>query len=133
MLENMTTEEKVIAGITAVGIAALVFHKPTRNAVGLSDDGLSDRSRTKKTRNLKVNRKAQEEKSYKFNYMMLGRLRSDNDYYLGNGNRHEKHLWAGNVKDQIAEMKRLYNQLPKHLKPEWLSMTDINNYEKKMK
>ncbi len=37
MLENMTTEEKVIAGITAVGIAALVFHKPTRNAVGLSD------------------------------------------------------------------------------------------------
>ncbi len=37
MLENMTTEEKVIAGLTAVGIAALVFHKPTRNAVGLSD------------------------------------------------------------------------------------------------
>jgi hypothetical protein len=37
MLENLTTGEKVIAGITAVGIAALVFHKPTRNAVGLSD------------------------------------------------------------------------------------------------
>jgi len=37
MLENMTTEEKVIAGLTAVGIAALIFHKPTRNAVGLSD------------------------------------------------------------------------------------------------
>jgi len=37
MLENMTTGEKVIAGATAVGIAALIFHKPTRNAVGLSD------------------------------------------------------------------------------------------------
>lgn len=37
MLDNMTTGEKVIAGATAVGIAALIFHKPTRNAVGLSD------------------------------------------------------------------------------------------------
>ena len=38
MLENMTTGEKVIAGATAVGIAALIFHKPTRNVVGLSDN-----------------------------------------------------------------------------------------------
>jgi hypothetical protein len=37
MLENLTTGEKVIAGATAVGIAALIFHKPTRNAVGLAD------------------------------------------------------------------------------------------------
>jgi hypothetical protein len=41
----MTTEEKVIAGITAVGIAALVFHKPTRNAVGLSDSKRKRRNR----------------------------------------------------------------------------------------
>ena len=47
MLENMTTGEKVIAGATAIGIAALVFHKPTRNAVGLSD-----RVRNKKTRKI---------------------------------------------------------------------------------
>jgi hypothetical protein len=45
MLENMTTEEKVIAGITAVGIAALVFHKPTRSAVGLSDRVKSTRGK----------------------------------------------------------------------------------------
>jgi uncharacterized membrane protein len=37
MLENMTTGEKALIGATAIGIAALVFHKPTRNAVGLSD------------------------------------------------------------------------------------------------
>ena len=37
MLENMTTGEKALIGATALGIAALVFHKPTRNAVGLSD------------------------------------------------------------------------------------------------
>ena len=68
-----------------------------------------------------------------FNYMLLGRLASDCDYYLGNGNRHDKHLWAGNVDAQIKEMKRLWNGFPKDAKPEWLSMDDILTYEKKMK
>ena len=65
-----------------------------------------------------------------FNYMMLSRLKTDNDYFLGNGNRNSKHLWATNVEDQITEMKRLWNILP--VKPEWLSMEDILNYEKQM-
>lgn len=65
-----------------------------------------------------------------FNYMMLSRLKTDNDYFLGNGNRNPKHLWATNIEDQITEMKRLWNILP--VKPEWLSMEDILNYEKQM-
>lgn len=68
---------------------------------------------------------------YSFDYQMLSRLQMDNDYYLGHGNRSEKQLWAGNVDDQIAEMKRIWNKLP--VKPEWLSMEDILNYEKQMK
>lgn len=68
-----------------------------------------------------------------FDYRMLDRLRSDCDYYLGNNgkSRHEKHLWAGNVDGQIKEMKRLWNGLK--VKPEWLSMEEIEEYEKKMK
>lgn len=66
-----------------------------------------------------------------YNYMLLSRLKQDCDYFLGNGNRAEKHLWAGNVDGQIAKMKELYNKLPE--KPEWLSMEDIENYEKEMK
>jgi hypothetical protein len=73
------------------------------------------------------------DKDYQFTYMMLDRLRSDNDYYLGYGNRSERNLWAGNVNDQIAEMKKLWNELPKDKKPEWLSMEDILEYEKNMK
>jgi hypothetical protein len=69
----------------------------------------------------------------KFDYMMLDRLRSDNEYYLGNGNRNPKNLWAGSVDGQIEEMKKLWNQLPKDKKPEWLSMEDIEDYERKMK
>lgn len=69
----------------------------------------------------------------KFNYMMLSRLKEDNDYFLGAGDKQEKHLWAGNVDAQIAEMKRVWNMIPEGKKPEWLSLDDILEYEKKMK
>lgn len=69
----------------------------------------------------------------KFTYMMLGRLQSDNDYFLGNGARSPMVLWAHNVDAQIAEMKRLWNSLPEDAKPQWLSMEDILSYEEKMK
>jgi hypothetical protein len=69
----------------------------------------------------------------KFTYMMLSRLQQDNEYFLGHGNRSAKHLWAGNVDAQIKEMKRLWNSLPNDGKPEWLSMEEIEDYEKKMK
>lgn len=71
------------------------------------------------------------ESQNEYDYMLLDRLKQDCEYFLGNGNRSEKHLWAGNVNDQIAKMKELYNKLPE--KPEWLSMEDIENYEKEMK
>jgi hypothetical protein len=70
----------------------------------------------------------------KFTYMMLSRLQLDNEAFLnGISNRagSEKGLWAGNVEDQIAEMKKLWNSLKE--KPEWLSMEDIQKYERKMK
>lgn len=66
----------------------------------------------------------------KFNYQLLDRCRCDCEYYLGAGNRQEKNLWAGNVKEHIQKMRELYNLLPK--KPEWLSMEKILEYEKLM-
>lgn len=68
----------------------------------------------------------------KFNYMMLGRLKSDCDYYLGYGNRYAKHLWAGNEQDQIDEMKKLFNSFEDDKKPEWLTFEKILEYEKLM-
>jgi hypothetical protein len=74
-----------------------------------------------------------EENPHRHTYMMLGRLQSDNDYFLGFGGANEKQLWAGNVNDQISEMKKLWNELPKDGKPEWLTMEEIEDYETKMK
>ena len=67
-----------------------------------------------------------------FRYQMLSRLQMDCDYFLGNGNRADKHLWAGNVPDHIKIMRALYNSFSDDEKPEWISMEDIDNYEKEM-
>lgn len=63
-------------------------------------------------------------------YRLLSRLKSDCEYFLGTGARAEKHLWAGNVDEQIDKMRELYDLLPE--KPEWLSKQDIDNYERQM-
>lgn len=68
-----------------------------------------------------------------FNYMLLDRLKQDCEYFLGNGNGNADTLWAKDIDEQIAKMKELYNSFADDEKPEWITMKDINNYEKKMK
>ena len=65
-------------------------------------------------------------------YSLLNRLQSDCDYYLGFGNKCEKHLWGGDVKSHIYYMKILYLLLPINGKPHWLTMKGILNYQKEM-
>ena len=63
-------------------------------------------------------------------YRLLDRLRSDCEYFLGAGNRSEKHLWTGSVRAQIAKMRELYDTLPE--KPEWLTKEVIDDYAERM-
>ena len=70
------------------------------------------------------------QKADEFKYMLLSRLKEDCKYFLGFGGRSEKHLWLGNVVDQIAKMNELYNDL--RIKPNWLSLEEIKEYENKM-
>lgn len=72
-------------------------------------------------------------KDIEFKYRLLSRLQQDCKYFLGNGNGTEKHLWAGNVDGQIKMMKDLYNSFSDNQKPEWISMEEIEGYEKEMK
>ncbi|HEL1255096.1 TPA: hypothetical protein TVN89_001800 [Streptococcus equi subsp. zooepidemicus] len=71
------------------------------------------------------------------NYRLLSRLQLDCEYYLGACVENQvdmataqKHLWAGTIEGQIDKMRELYKSLPE--KPEWLSSSDIDQYEKKM-
>ena len=70
------------------------------------------------------------ETAQRFDYMMLSRLIDDCKYFLGNGGRCDKHLWAGNVKDQLNKMFYLFNEII--IKPEWITIKDLNNIKKEM-
>lgn len=65
-------------------------------------------------------------------YELLGRMKSDCDYYLGYGNHDKSRLWALDEKLQIAYMKALWNSFGTDEKPEWLSLDRIAEYSEKM-
>ena len=65
------------------------------------------------------------ENPHRFSYMMLDKLRLDCKYYFGHGNRSKKIDIAG----IIAEMKEIWNNLPRNGKPEWLTWEQILEYE----
>lgn len=67
-----------------------------------------------------------------FPYMMLDRMRSDCEYYLGYGNRQAKRLWGKEERKHIAYMKEIWNRFPENGKPEWLPYEKILDYEKQM-
>lgn len=66
----------------------------------------------------------------RFNYMMLDRLKSDCEYYLVNGGRNAKSLWAHDEQKQIDKMREIYDSLK--IKPEWLTMEQIDEYAARM-
>lgn len=70
--------------------------------------------------------------SLSLRYQMLDRMRADCDYYLGAGNRQRKYLWAGEVAKQIAYMKEIWSSFPRNMRPSWLSMAQICDYEQRM-
>lgn len=67
---------------------------------------------------------------YRFNYMMLDRLKSDCEYYLGYGGRNAKSLCSHDEQKQIDKMRELYDLL--QIKPEWLTMEQIDEYAARM-
>ena len=63
---------------------------------------------------------------------MLGRLVSDCDYWLGYGNRCDKHLWADNPSEQIWYMRYFLAVLHHNRIDTKVTHDDITNYAKKM-
>jgi len=72
------------------------------------------------------------EENKRFSYMMLGRLKSDCDYYLGAGMRDSDRLWAKSEVAHISHMRHLWNSFSEAEKPEWLTWDQIIGYERKM-
>ena len=51
---------------------------------------------------------------------MLDRYRTDCEYFLGNGNGYEGHLYFKSVEEHCDEMEKLWNSFADDEKPEWL-------------
>lgn len=59
-------------------------------------------------------------------------LQADCEYYLNYGNRNTKRLWAGNERKQIEYMILLHDSFKEDEKPQWLTMDEILDYQKRM-
>lgn len=68
----------------------------------------------------------------KYKYMLLDRLRTDCEYFLGNGNRNVSQLWGGSVGTHIDSMLLLYDSFPEEDRPEWLTREQIKDYSERM-
>jgi len=68
-------------------------------------------------------------KGYKFKYMLLSRMQQDCEYY--NTAEHYNNSHTSTTVELIQEMKNIWNEFPSDLKPEWISMEDILEYERK--
>lgn len=66
----------------------------------------------------------------KFKYQLLSRLKTDVKYYFGYGNRCEKHLWTGNISEQLDAMQYILDSFEDTDKPEWLTDSDMAKYRK---
>lgn len=80
-----------------------------------------------------INAKIKEKRNIKeTDYMMLDRLRTDCEYFLGNGNGFLGSLYYKDIDKQIEEMKKLYESFSEQEKPKWISLKNIEDYKEKM-
>lgn len=63
---------------------------------------------------------------------LLGRMKSDCEYYLGEGRKRVSNLWAKDVDAHIKYMRELLFSIPLESRPEWLTYPDITDYSSKM-
>ena len=79
----------------------------------------------------RLQKKKKLQEKFRHEYMMLSRLKEDCIGYLTDGDwryHQVSRIWANDEREHIDEMRRLWNMLP--VKPEWLTMEQINEYAK---
>ena len=69
------------------------------------------------------------EKAYRHDYMMLDRMRMDCEYYKSADAFNRSH--CSTIEDTIKKMEELWNKFPSDLKPQWISLKQIEAYKTK--
>ena len=76
-----------------------------------------------------LSEREEREKAFRFDYMMLSRMQMDCKYY--DSAAHFNNAHASTIRQTIDRMKEIWNKFPKDLKPGWISLEEIDGYEKK--
>lgn len=80
------------------------------------------------------------EKQHQFQYMMLSRLIGDCRAFFGDERgdesadcryKNECFIWGKDIKVLVAEVKKLWHQIPEDIKPEWMTWKEVEEFEKK--
>ena len=89
-----------------------------------------------------VTEREKREKQCKFQYMMLSRLQSDCVGFFGRDEDESSHMdcryqnehfiWGKDIRKLVSEMKRLWDEIPEDLKPEWLTREEIEGFCKRV-
>jgi hypothetical protein len=69
------------------------------------------------------------EKAFRHDYMMLSAMQTNCKYYQSADHYNRAHV--STIQETIEEMKKLWHKFPEDLKPEWISLEEIEGYEKK--
>lgn len=62
----------------------------------------------------------------------LGRMKSDCEYYLGQGRKQTSHLWRKSVDGHISYMQELLSSNLREDRPDWLTFEDIRHFSDRM-
>lgn len=76
--------------------------------------------------------KAAAENPWRHELMLLDRMRTDCEYFLGNGFGSKRHIWAGSVESQAAAMRSILGNIPEDERPDWMDERTIAEYERAM-
>lgn len=89
-----------------------------------------------------ITEREKREKQYKFQYMMLSRLQSDCVGFFGRDDDESSHMdcryhnehfiWGKDIRKLVSEMKRLWDEIPEDLKPEWLTREQVEGFCKRV-
>lgn len=72
------------------------------------------------------------DQSNEYKNKTLSKLQCNCQYFLGNGNCLEKHLWANNLDNHILAMKMIYESFDEQDKPVWINKEMIDLYKDQM-
>jgi hypothetical protein len=127
-------KDLIIAQSDARVFCVVDLVKGTVFKVALYDENLSETMPDKHSNNLPaaqafIDLCKEREENMMNSYLLLGRYRTDLEYYFGAGNKHAGHLFFDSIDEHMTETRKMFESFPDPIKPLWITDLDIKEYE----